>query len=955
MIDIGQRRLTLLVARFLLAVALLICAAPAPVSAGPAPGASLETQETYEDAISRASTGDYAGAVIQLKNVLQSDPGHLPARIALGKYLLRQGQATSAEKELRIALRLGAAPQQVTLSLGNALLMQRNYQDILDTIKSSDPAHDGSLQVLVLRGRAHYELGQLDLAEESFSKASAKAPGHQETLLGLALVERARGRLESSLLYTRQAIQLAPNDPETWYQNGETLRAMGDSAAAVAAYDRALDLNPRSMRPRLSRAVELLNQGQLERARADARFVREVNPQDLMAVFIEWRALSAMGQAAEAKEAFALLGEGLTKIKEEAFMQEPYLLRLGAWFALARRDLARCERYLTQFVSLRPNDANMWILLGRVNLMLDDPKAAIGILHPMAKRYPGNLAVLSPLGQAYFKIGNYGEAAAMFERAAALAPNSNAVSAELALSRIGTGHWDDAMGGLKQTLEADDQALRAGLLLSVLQLKTGEREEALDTIKRVAAQRPNPAVYNLLGIMEAANGNLDRAREAFEDTVAMAPGFVPAEFNLAKLDLAEGNVASATRRLDAIVRHDPRRTSALLGLADIELARGDTAAAVHWLEKAVSVDPDNVDVQSRRVRLYLELGRNNEALNAANRMVQRKPENGVALETLAQAQVAAGKEEDARRSFRTAVRYAGFNGPQLMSIARQQVTLGDFDQARKTLQKASQAAMVATEAVSALISIEIRLGNFESALARIEELRKEESKAALAHILTGKLMLAQERLDDAIAEYEAGHELDPSTTSMLGLFEALDAAGRRGEAVLRLETWSAANPDDIEAQRKLALWYLPTRQLDKAKALHERLLRGAPNDPVLLSNLARLYQLEGDPRALNFAERAVAAKPDWPVALDTLGWILVTEGDVARGLEYLREAISRENNPLTRYHLAQALNEQGRVNEAKVELRRLLNSGWEIEWMDDVQKYYDGLAVADEPVEASSP
>jgi predicted Zn-dependent protease len=214
----------------------------------------------------------------------------------------------------------------------------------------------------------------------------------------------------------------------------------------------------------------------------------------------------------------------------------------------------------------------------------------------------------------------------------------------------------------------------------------------------------------------------------------------------------------------------------------------------------------------------------------------------------------------------------------------------------------------------------------------------------------GDWLLAQKRKDEAIIEYELAHELDPGTNTMLALFDAMDSSGRRVEAVARLEAWSLAHPQDIEAQRKLALWYLPTRQLDKAKKLHEELLSGTPNDPVLLSNLARLYQLEGDPRAREFAERAVRAKPDWPVALDTLGWILVTEGEITRGLEYLREAISRENNPLTRYHLAQALGEQGRVSEARSELRRLLSSGAQIEWMDDVQRSYDSLAkTAEKP------
>jgi hypothetical protein len=47
---------------------------------------------------------------------------------------------------------------------------------------------------------------------------------------------------------------------------------------------------------------------------------------------------------------------------------------------------------------------------------------------------------------------------------------------------------------------------------------------------------------------------------------------------------------------------------------------------------------------------------------------------------------------------------------------------------------------------------------------------------------------------------------------------------------------------------------------------------------------------------------------------------------------------------LTRYHLAQALNGLGRVNEAKTELRRILNSCDPIPWMPDVKAYFDSLA-----------
>ena len=69
---------------------------------------------------------------------------------------------------------------------------------------------------------------------------------------------------------------------------------------------------------------------------------------------------------------------------------------------------------------------------------------------------------------------------------------------------------------------------------------------------------------------------------------------------------------------------------------------------------------------------------------------------------------------------------------------------------------------------------------------------------------------------------------------------------------------------------------------------------------MMRSILARIYQLKKDQRVLS--EKAVANAPQLSVALDTLEWVLVTEGEIGQGFYYLLEASVRENNSMTRYH-----------------------------------------------------
>src|SRR5471030_2345690 len=64
--------------------------------------------------------GQDRAAVIELKNVLQKDPAHAMARSLLGQIYLDQGDALSAEKELRRARSLGMGKEQILPALGRA-------------------------------------------------------------------------------------------------------------------------------------------------------------------------------------------------------------------------------------------------------------------------------------------------------------------------------------------------------------------------------------------------------------------------------------------------------------------------------------------------------------------------------------------------------------------------------------------------------------------------------------------------------------------------------------------------------------------------------------------------------------------------------------------------------------------------------------------------------------------
>ena len=920
--------------RHLLVVAALI--APCANAAGE------DLTARYEDGLAHMNAGDLGIAIVEFQKAIQQDPNHLPARVALGTARLKSGDAAGAEKELRVALSMGASNDQVFPLLGNALLAQRKYAQVLETIKSPLAPKTDNFEIAVLRGRAHFELGEREAAGSDFAHATTLAPERPEPVLGQAMIALAETRGEQALALVERALRLAPRSTEAWFRKGEILRDRGDDAGALTAYGTALTIDEGALRVRLARAAVNLKLGARDAAMQDVEFVRRRDPRDLSAAFLRWQIYQRAGDAG-AKQALADVSGKLSQYADETIEGEPLLLRIAALVHYANHDLVRSDKYLARFVELRPNDTTMQRLHGEVLLALGDAKHAIDVLNPLYRQSPDNLDVLLPLGQAYLQIGHYSEAESVFARAQTLAPNSRSVISNLALSRIGLGSVDGALTGLAEAVEKDQGERGAQMLLAVLQFKGGDRARALTTIEALAArEKDDHRVLNLLGVIRAGNGDLDAARAAFARAAELAPDYTPPDYNLAHLELVNGDVEAATARLEALVARNPRAEAALMALADIALEADDREAAARWLEKAVTAQPDAVEAEAQLVALRLSLGQLREALTCASHMVERHPEHALAVESLAEAEAANNQNDQAQRHFREAARYAGFDGAQLMRIAARQAELEDFAEARRTLQKAVNSS-ASDEARDALIRLEIKLGEYDFAANRVAALRADDAGNALADILSGELELQRGDALAAIKAYQTAQARTPSTLGALGLADAWVAANDIAAATKSLETWTASHDQDEDALHALALLYLRLQRLPEAQVLHERLLTSAPEDATLLADLARIYQLKGDPRARATAERALAAAPDSAMTLDTLGWIMVTGGDAKGGLELLRNAISRQSNPLVRYHLAQALQELGRSNEARVELRKILKGSQPAELIADVQRYYDGL------------
>jgi predicted Zn-dependent protease len=173
---------------------------------------------------------------------------------------------------------------------------------------------------------------------------------------------------------------------------------------------------------------------------------------------------------------------------------------------------------------------------------------------------------------------------------------------------------------------------------------------------------------------------------------------------------------------------------------------------------------------------------------------------------------------------------------------------------------------------------------------------------------------------------------------LVKLVEGLRRAGKQKEAEQRLVQWRKDNPKDQVVAMYEAELALGRKEYEVAAQKFEAILKVMPNNAVALNNLAQTYLQLKDKRALASAEQAAKLVPNHPAIMDTLGWVLLEQGDTARALPLLQKAaVASGGNSEIRYHYAAALSKSGDKAGARKELEQLLSAGKQFPLADEAR------------------
>ncbi len=922
-----------------LTTAAIVChvLATVPSTALAATADEQRSGEFFDEAKEYLAGGNIKAAIIQLKNALQKNPDNVAARELLGRIYIRVGNGRAAEKEIRAAIRRGGDRSALRALLGRTLLLQGRYDDALTA--AVDDLGEGMerAEILVIRGQAYLGLRQFDQSADAFREADRLNPREVRAKVGLAQGLVNQGKVKDAEIEVDIALSRKPESTEALALKGELRRLRRDLKGAVAHFDKALGVNGNNVLARLGRAASLIDLNREDEAADDIRAVFRRVPGHPLATYLNALVMAKKKDWAGVQEALQSVGRALDNHMPSIFLS-------GA-VHYAQNQLEQAVRKLERYVDAVPKNQRARKLLAAALLRTRAPRRAIEVLQPLAKQVSDDVQLLILLGSAHMQSGAFNKGTEYFSRATELAPDVANIRTKLALGNLARGKADTAVGQLEQALSIDPEARQAAVLLALVKLRRGDYDGALATAKELRVKMPdNPLPDNLIGAAYLGKGDSEKARKTFVETLDRKPEFHAARMNLGQLDLREGKIDDARKQFETILGYDRNHLGAMLALADIAVRRRDSDTVVSWLTRASDAHPKSVGPRLRLIRHYGALREYRKALAVARELEQNVPNNGRVLEALGRSETAAGQALSAVSTFRRLTALTPKSARNMGLLAAGQIAAKDPQGARDTLKQAIAIDPSYLPVRVALVELEGRDGNFGEAMSLARELLKLRPKNAVGDLLVGDTHIRQKQYDQAIAAYDRG--LAKSDTSSLAVrrYNARRRAGQTAKALDELQRW-VDRKGDRTARHVLATGYISTGDHDRAISESEKLLTREPKNPVILNNLAWLYQQKGDDRATSYAERALKQAPRSPAILDTLGWILVGKGEVPRALELLRKAssLAPEMGDI-QYHMAVALHRSGRTNEARRELERLLGSDRQFSMQNEARDLLNRLA-----------
>jgi Flp pilus assembly protein TadD len=179
----------------------------------------------YERALQSFQAQEYEASYIYLKNALQTNPKNLPAKLLMGQLLTRNGYYDEAKAEFRQAIKYKIDIHLVLVPLGNILMLNQQYQDVIDLGEGFTFNDDVNFEWKMLSAAAYNGLDKPEMAQAQYNLAIRLFKNNTPAINSSAFLDLNDNKLARAERQADKSLKLAPQDHKTWHLKGKIAEA----------------------------------------------------------------------------------------------------------------------------------------------------------------------------------------------------------------------------------------------------------------------------------------------------------------------------------------------------------------------------------------------------------------------------------------------------------------------------------------------------------------------------------------------------------------------------------------------------------------------------------------------------------------------------------------------------------------------------------------------------------
>jgi tetratricopeptide (TPR) repeat protein len=869
-----------------------------------------------------------------------------------------------------------------------------------------------------------YQALQYDAAELKYRGVLRLSYLNPVAIRQLGLIYAAEGRPAQAAGFLKKSLELDPNNVEVQAKMAQTLAALGNAKSAFGLASHVLEKEPANedaillcvdlarsatnlmfVRQKLEKLQSAgpdsavydaafawidMRLQKTNEAEAEVQKALKLDPK-LASAYLAKAALAADGKDLQATAEFLKTAADLSPLRSSARIKyADFRFRAGsvaeaeqilgdlthqapdyipAWTDLmnmffVERNYDKCADVIAKVLARDPVNFEALMQSGNLSMAKRDGTNAIAVYRRMesVKMYEASPSVKYHLALAYLMNGDRADAVATLTEALTVDHNYSPATLLLAELDVRSGSAAAAVNLLLPLVKKESQEAKAHLLLATAYLALNQQDNALGVYRQMATVFPkNPEVPRLMGVVYEQQGDTAKAHEAYEQSLALAPDYMPTLERISALDMAAKRYDIAEKRLAAVIDRNPKLGQPWLLQGKVYWASGQTNQAESAMSKAIEQDPNLPGAYLSLARLYLSAHQEQQALARLNALVT-KTNDTTAMLQIGEINQQANRLDEARDAYEKLIAIQPDFAPALNNLAY--LYSEHYGNIEKGAQMAERARKVRPDdpfVADTLGWILYKQGQYPRALGLIQESLEKEPNSAEVQMHLGMTYYMMEEEDLARVHIQ---QALTATGDFSGKDEArqclallaIDPATATPENVATLEKRLHDNAHDPVPLTRLAAIYELHGEADKAAEAYEKLVAQNPQDWKAMIKLAQLYSgpLHQSRKALDLAKAAHEIAPSDARATATLGELVYASGDYTWALSLLEASAPRlTNQPTAQYDLALAYYAVGRVSQADSAMEEAVEAGASLPELDKAKQFQAFRATAKDPAATS--